>query len=287
MAAEAVNLRLRLIDKNDRSGVVALLREGFPRRSVAYWEQAWDRLIMLEKPEELNQLGHVIDVGGRIVGVILIITARALFVESSKKRANLSSWYVHPDYRSYAAMLLSRACKDKTITFLNVSAAVHTYPICEALGFVRYSEGQMAAIPVLSKKQSGVAISRFSNSQARLSDSELKMMVDHENYGCICLVGTTAAGQQPFIFVKRRIKGFLPAAQLVFSRSNDEFRRFAHQIGLYLAARGIVFVILDSSAPIEGLKGKYYPGRSPKYFKGPQKPNIGDLAYTEIAVLGI
>ena len=28
-------------------------------------------------------------------------------------------------------------------------------------------------------------------------------------------------------------------------------------------------------------------GRMTKYFKGPQRPRLGDLAYTEYAVLGV
>jgi hypothetical protein len=287
MAAEAVKLSLRLITEKDRDGVISLLREGFTRRSIAYWQQAWDRLIALDKPEGFNQLGYVIDVGGEIVGVILIVAAQNLSAEGSNKRANLSSWYVQPKYRSYAAMLLSRACKEKDITFLNVSAAQHTYAICEALGFVRYSEGQIAAIPLLSQRVVGLSIKPYRPLSGGLSTIEEKIMADHVAFGCVCLVGKDANSAHPFIFVKRHIKGFLPAAQLVYCRSTEELARYAQQIGAYLAIRGIFFLILDASGPVDYLKGKYYPGRSPKYYKGPQAPQVGDLAYTEIAVFGI
>jgi hypothetical protein len=36
-----------------------------------------------------------------------------------------------------------------------------------------------------------------------------------------------------------------------------------------------------------GLVGLYRGGSMPRYFKGPQKPRLGDLAYTEYAVLGV
>jgi hypothetical protein len=35
------------------------------------------------------------------------------------------------------------------------------------------------------------------------------------------------------------------------------------------------------------LVGTFRPGRMAKYFKGPQRPRLGDLAYTEYAVLGV
>jgi hypothetical protein len=35
------------------------------------------------------------------------------------------------------------------------------------------------------------------------------------------------------------------------------------------------------------LVGTFRPGRMAKYFKGPQRPRLGDLAYTEYVVLGV
>ena len=47
------------------------------------------------------------------------------------------------------------------------------------------------------------------------------------------------------------------------------------------------FVIVDSNGPIPGLVGMYRRGSMPKYFKGPRRPRLGDLAYTEYALLGV
>jgi hypothetical protein len=33
--------------------------------------------------------------------------------------------------------------------------------------------------------------------------------------------------------------------------------------------------------------GKYFDGVAPKYFKGPTRPRLGDLAYTEAAMFGM
>jgi len=45
--------------------------------------------------------------------------------------------------------------------------------------------------------------------------------------------------------------------------------------------------MIDANAPIPGLVGRYCGGNMPKYFKGPQRPRLGDLAYTENAVMGV
>jgi len=49
--------------------------------------------------------------------------------------------------------------------------------------------------------------------------------------------------------------------------------------------RGKLFVLIGSNGPIHGLSGKYFDGISPKYYKGPVLPRLGDLAYTELAML--
>jgi hypothetical protein len=47
-----------------------------------------------------------------------------------------------------------------------------------------------------------------------------------------------------------------------------------------------VGAIIDSNGPIPGLIGKYFGNQAPKYFKGPDRPSCGDLAYTEAAMFG-
>ena len=70
-----------------------------------------------------------------------------------------------------------------------------------------------------------------------------------------------------------------------FCRQIEDFVRFAPQIGSYLGWRGRPFVLIDSKGPISGLPGKYFDGIASKYYKGPVSPRLGDLAYTELAML--
>ena len=75
--------------------------------------------------------------------------------------------------------------------------------------------------------------------------------------------------------------------QLIYCRDVQDFVRFAGPLGRYLALRGRSLVIVDSNAPIAGLAGVFRPGRMPKYFRGPERPRLGDLAFTEHAMLGV
>ena len=35
------------------------------------------------------------------------------------------------------------------------------------------------------------------------------------------------------------------------------------------------------------LVGRYFEGVTPKYFRGPEQPRLGDLAYTEAVMFGL
>jgi hypothetical protein len=89
------------------------------------------------------------------------------------------------------------------------------------------------------------------------------------------------------VFRPRLVRGFIPCAQLIYCRDIADFVRCAGPIGRHLAWRGRPLAIVDANGPIPGLVGIFRRGSKPKYFKGPQRPRLGDLAYTEYAILGV
>jgi hypothetical protein len=97
----------------------------------------------------------------------------------------------------------------------------------------------------------------------------------------------TAERAYPFVFRPRMVKGIVACTQLVYCHDIESFVRFTRPLGRYLMLRGRPLVIIDANGPIPGLVGKYLDGRMPKYFKGPDQPRIGDLAYTEAAMFGV
>ena len=78
----------------------------------------------------------------------------------------------------------------------------------------------------------------------------------------------------------------VPFAHLAYCRDLNEFVRFAGPLGRFLARRGILLVVLDSNGPVGGLIGRYFDG-PPKYFKGPDQPRLGDIAYSERVIFGV
>jgi hypothetical protein len=283
-------IRCRQIGEADIAAVASLLRRGFPNRTRQFWFNALQRLTRREPPPGFPQYGYLLESGDAAVGAILMICSTMRDGERLATRCNLSSWYVDPAYRAYATLLVSHALAHPDVTYTNVSAAPHTWPIIEAQGFSRYCEGIFVALPMLARSN-GEARVRVIDARRQpavpVDRAEREILLRHAEHGCISLWCETSERAYPFVFRPRLVKHVMPCAQLIYCGDVGDFVRFAGPIGRYLARRGKPLVIIDSNGAIPGLVGTFRPGSMTKYFKGPQRPRLGDLAYSEYAVLGV
>jgi hypothetical protein len=283
------NVRCRQIAESDIDGVASLLTGGFSKRTRAFWLRALGQLRDRRSPEGFPKYGYLLESNGVPVGAILLIFSALGAAEASRVRCNVSSWYVEPEFRGYASMLVSQALRHKDVTYVNVSPAPNTWPIIEAQGFSRYCNGIFVAVPILNLF-TGESRAKVINAGAQADDRfdpvERDLLLQHAELGCISVWCVTKEQAYPFVFRRRIVKG-IPCVQLIYCRGVQDFVRFAGPLGWYLATRGRPLVIVDSNAPIAELAGVFRPGRMPKYFKGPEQPRLGDLAYTEHAMLGV
>ena len=215
-----------------------------------------------------------------MAGVLLVICSE----RAGRIRCNMSSWYVEPAHRGHAALLSAMAGRRKDVTYLNASAAEHTWPILQAQGYQRYTEGQFAAAPALSLRGKA-RVRPLSEADAGLADYDL--LKAHAEAGCLVLVADTSAGPAPFVFLRRRIRGLpVAAVQLVWDPGADAFAANAGPLGRALLRHGAPVVILDAEGAIPGLPGRFFRDRTPRFFKGPDRPRVNDLAFTEMVVFG-
>ncbi len=80
--------------------------------------------------------------------------------------------------------------------------------------------------------------------------------------------------------------GFIPCAQLIYCRELTDLIQHGLAISTWLTMRGFPLMLIDASAPIEGLVGCYVDGKSSKYFKGPRPVKAIDHTYSEMVLLG-
>jgi hypothetical protein len=289
MVASHSAVRCRQIAGADLDGVAALLTRGFPKNGLQFWQRALAQLARREPPAGLPQYGFLLESRGEPVGALLMICSAMRADGKLLPRCNLSSWYVDPAFRSYASLLVSRALANREATYLNISPAPHTWPIIEAQGFSRYCDGVFVAVPLLNSLFTRAGDARVFGAQTRpkvdFDPSDEDILKQHADLGCISLWCATSQHAYPFVFRPRRAKGIVPCAQLIYCRDEADFVRLAGPLGRALARRGLFFAVLDANGSIPGLIGVFR--RGPKYYKGPQRPRLGDLAYTEHAVIGV
>jgi hypothetical protein len=283
-------IRARQIGASDIDRVVDLLARGFPSRPRRFWAGVLARLTEHATPAALPKYGYLLESGGSPVGVVLLIASAMQTGGSSTIRCNVSSWYVEPAFRSYASLLAAKTLGHDNVTYLNLTAAPHTRPIVRAQGYSQYSTGIFVAMPALQvfSREAGVRlVEARRHPDADCDPFECDLLLEHEGYGCLSLWAVTSDGAYPFVFRPRVVKGVIGCAQLVYCRDLDNFVRLAGPIGRYLAARARFLIIIDSNGSIPGLAGKYLADRMPKFFQGPDRPRLGDLAYTEVAMFGV
>lgn len=293
-AAVPGGVRCRLIGPDDLDAVADLLTAGFPRRDRNYWVAALRYLKERDTPEGYPRYGFVLSHGDRIVGVLLLIFTAGMNGSAPSIRCNVSSWYVTPEFRTLAPLLAHRALRDKQVTFINTSPADNTLPTITAQGFERFCNGVFAAAPALTSRAWTGKVIRLSDTarpQDYLADFEVTLLQDHAARGCVSLILQQYGNSYPFIF-RRRLVGQvsdhvgMPCAQLIYVRDLECVARLSGLIGRYLALRGMPLLLIGTNHSMAGVPGKYYAERAPMYYRGPDRPRLGDLAYTEGALFG-
>ena len=283
-------IHCRQIAESDIAAIAALLRRGFPKHHRNFWLQAFEQLKRREPPPSLPKYGYLLESEGVPVGTLLLICTTIQMGDAATNRCSLSAWYVEPEFRAYATMLVAQALRHKDVTYLNVTPAPHTWPIIEAMGFSRYCNGIFVAAPMLNGLFGGErakVLDAHQRPEVPFDPCEHELLLHHAALGCISLWCVTSERAYPFAFRWRLVETVVYCAQLVYCRDIADFVRFAGPIGRFLALRGRLLVLVDSNGPIPGLVGAFFRDKQPKYFRGSQRPRLGDLAYTEIAVLGV
>jgi hypothetical protein len=289
----AAKPRIREISDNDVEAIADLLTRGFVHRPREYWLRGLRRQGTRSLPPEVPRYGYLLENEGVPVGCLLLIYSSKIIDGEIAACCNVSSWYVDPAFRNYAALFASMTQKRKDVTYFNVTPAAATWPILEAQGFRPYCRGLYFSVPVLSRNGRGMTISAVGPDTppiAGLPDADLDMLKRHADYGAVSLVCRSTEAVLPFIFFplrKRRGVIPVPALQLGYCRGIPEYVSCAGAIGRYLLRQGKPVIIVDADEPLAGLAGFYSDAHGRKYFRGPQRPRLGDLADTEFALYGM
>ena len=104
-------------------------------------------------------------------------------------------------------MLAAHAARHKNVTYLNITPSPHTWPILEAQGYTRFTNGYFVAVPALceASSRSRVVAASFDTCPGEdLQPSELELLRAHASYGCMSLICKSGGYRHPFVFGLRR-----------------------------------------------------------------------------------
>jgi hypothetical protein len=280
----------RPIEERDLPKVVDCLTRGFPERPRTFWTDGLARLAARPAVGDLPRYGHLLAAGDKVVGALLQIVSTRETEAGAISRCNMAGWCVDPDYRGYAHPLHARAIGRREVVYFTVTPAPHTLPTLAAVGYRRYSEGQVIFAPLLSRGARGARVVEYAPDRpeaALLSASDARLLADHSALGCTAFIGLCGNEARPLAFQPRRIwRELIPCVHLIYCRDPSDLARFGPAYGRRLARHGRFFVVADATGPIPGLAGRYFAEREPRYYKGPQAPSPCDLADTELVVFG-
>jgi hypothetical protein len=272
---------VRQLQESDSEAAVTLLTRGFWDRTPDYWRRALARLRDRQLPGPYPRFGYALVDSDELVGVLLLIFSRS---DDGNIRANVSSWYVEPDYRLYSNMMLAPALsRFPEATFINVSPSPHTLQTIGVQAFEAHVKGTFVSLAALAVPRPSARISEC----AANAGEDATMLETHAALGCLSLEVTYRGAVHPFIFLPRLAhRSGVKFAQLIYCKSMEDFVLLAGPLGRWLLKKGFLFVILDANEPVKGLFGRYFAGRKVKVFRGPVRPRLGDLTHTELVLFG-
>jgi hypothetical protein len=247
----------------------------------------WDR--------DESHCGLILVDGERTVGFLGMIFSRRRIDDRVEKFCNLTSWYVHKDYRSRAiSMILPlHAMKDYTIT--DLTPAKNVYRVQNKLGFKDLDPKGRLLMPFGRRLvQPKYAADRMSHDAAviaqHLKGQDLRIFKDHQPYPCSHFL-LIDDDRYCYVIYTNSKRNRIPYAHLHYISDSSLFERAHRDIRRSILAEARAFFLLIDSRLVRKRKlpiSFCLPYRAPKQFISPTlKPEQIDNLYSELVVLNL
>jgi hypothetical protein len=264
---------------------VALLSRGFPR-PPAFWETSLRRLAEYHRKTGGRQIGQLMRVDGRPVGVILTIASRRCTGSQQRDVVNLSSWYIEEPHRWLAARMLSRVVADDAVTYTDLSPSLETMKLNEQLGFQTATRGVVLFFlpwTAVTWRAQGEVVPYERVPKGALADDDDVLLRHHRDFGCVAAALRCGDTWHPLLFHPVRRKG-LPVARSVLAPSRRLIVDYVGAISRFLLRRGMLFLSLHGGTAIGGIP---WNRTAPVQVKGRWEGDRIDHTYSEIVFLSV
>lgn len=276
---------LRPIDFQTLDETLPVLARGFPGMGRDRWIAALDRLRRFGASDPSARAAYLLQQNGRDVGVILAIPS----TRGTADVVNLSSWYVDPEHRWRAPRMLQSVVACSTTLFTDLTPTTPVRAVIGRLGFRGWTEGTLLfTLPLFAIGRAGSSrVVPLRDLPADAFAGPTRRMLD-EHAALDCIVGGLwdGSGLHPLIFSRRTYRG-VRVARLIFTDDRAAvFAQIAAIARFLLRERCLLLAV--SADRRERIAGSIFTQRpAPAFYKGPNPPAQGDLAYSEFVFLQV
>ncbi|WP_302479739.1 acetoacetate--CoA ligase [Roseicella sp. DB1501] len=259
--------RIRPATAADVEPLCRFLAEGFGRADMP--PERWRRLFEHGWSDGSESGGMLLLAGETIVGFIGTVRARHP-LRGGARLCNLSSWYVHPDYRGWGIALLVAALGEEDRSWTSFTPSTLSQQAFAALDFRRLDTGRLFLPPLAhpgTLAARGLRIDCAPEVVRSLLDPAARQVFDdHAPFGCLQMVARDAAEQAYLVFKRRRqplpgrlgrLPVLLPYSELLYCSAPSVLARHLERIKLTVLTRqrtlGLVVDARLWAAPPRGL----------------------------------
>jgi len=278
---------LEPIDGSRLPDALNLLVRGFPRRSRDFWEQAVQRITRHNADSGQTSIGQLLVVKGVPVGVMLTLHQSRDTDGNPCRITNLSSWYVEPEHRVLAPLMLREMTRDPGSVYTDLTPSKGVARMLPQLGFKPLNVG-VSAIALPLAALGGVGRSSVSSltedASGALRTDDVALLRRGAAFGAMAGVLHVDRGHFPLLFVSRSIRR-IPAAELIYCDDNQLLMREIGAVARFLLKQGKLVLIIDIPLDFEA-PGAHFVGRGLKFVKGECAANRTDYAGSELLLIG-
>jgi len=260
---------------------------GSAAKAKAIFEYPWER--------DETHCGLILVDGDRTVGFLGMIFSRRKIDDKIEKFCNLTSWYVHEDYRSRAIAMILPLHGMQGYTITDLTPAKNVYTIQNKLGFKDLDAAGRLLLPfgrrLLQPHYDATDLTHDSAAiETRLTGQDLTIFNDHRPYQCEHFLLTGKDRYCYIIYTKLKRKRF-PYAHLHYISDPELFGIAYRVIRKSLLAHAKTYFLLVDSRMVKNQKlpvSFCLPYRAPKqYLSASLKPEQIDNLYSELVMLNL
>ena len=272
-------------------GVAAdLLTEGFPTRSRAFWEQGLERLARGGGNAAAGHpLGFFWQEGGEPAGIALTpASLRRATDRPEERHINISSWYLRPEARWRAPLMLRGLFARKDTIFTDLTPTPEVARMLPAFGFQPVNQGLLLRpLPWLALGSGGGArIAPLpAGETVAASGIDAALLDGHRAFGCLPYRLRDSEGEMLVVVRRSRARG-LPALRLVHAASHTRLERAIGAVARALLATRSALLITEARRSEEA-RGPWFRPRGIWFAKNHTFEDRTDHVGSEMCLLDL